>query len=167
MFGSIAVTTDIAETTTSEPKGDDPSLFAAYEGIGAIVEQMGASSKKLIMLKLMELLSSKDVASTIKSGVMPYIYAAGLLSFAGREINRRNLTGVVKSIGLVPDMKFVGIVSKMEPSSHLIYVYAFYFLLANGIQPTARGIVKVVESLGTRGDEALAREIFDFVSAPQ
>ena len=145
----------------------DASLRSAYEGLGAIVEQVEASSKKIIMLKLMELLNDKNVVANMRNGMMSYIYAAGLLSFSGREISRKSMASVIRSIGIRPDGRMIDLILGAGIRSHLVYVYAFYFLLANGIEPTVKGMMGVASSLGVGGDESTAREIFDFVSMPR
>ncbi len=123
-----------------------------YKGLIAILEAISATSTQIIVQGLSDTLDSKDVKGALNSGILPYLYAAGLLSYAGRDIDKKSVSKVVASLGLKPQNDLIDIVLRTGVKGHLIYVYAFYFLIATGRQTTKENIKKVVEALGVKPD---------------
>ena len=134
-----------------------------YEAIEAVLGDICAASGKVIMHSLSSVLKDRDVDELIKRGMMPYIYAAGFLSFAGREINWANLSAMVSSLGILPDGRIISLFIGSGVRSHLIYLYSFYFLLANGIEPSKERISSVVNSLGIAVDPVALGEVIEFL----
>ena len=134
-----------------------------YEAIEAILSDISATSYKLIMHSLSTVVKNREVDELIKHGIMPYIYAAGFLSFAGEEINWENLARVVKTLGLVPNERIIMLFLRSGVRSHLIYLYSFYFLLANGEKPTRERIRYVVEAMGQKVDHSALEDVLDFL----
>ena len=53
------------------------------EALKAILETIATTSSKMIREELERALSNEQVVSNVKNNLMPYLYAACLLSFAG------------------------------------------------------------------------------------
>ena len=134
-----------------------------YEAIEAILRDICAASDRIIMHSLSGVLKDAEVDELIRHGIMPYIYAAGFLSFAGREINHASLAGSIRAIGLTPDDRIIALFLGSGVRSHLVYLYSFYFLLANGVVPTREGIAAVVCSLSMAVDPVALDEVLDFL----
>lgn len=134
-----------------------------YGAIEAILGDICVDSDKIIMHGLSNVLKDREVDDLIRNGIMPYIYAAGFLSFAGREINWENMSKAVSAVGVVPDEQRVNLFLRSGVRSHLIYLYSFYFLLANGENPTEERIAHVVGSMGIAVDHAALEEVLDFL----
>lgn len=134
-----------------------------YEAIEDILNDISAISSKMLMHSLSGVLRDHDVVDLLKQGIMPYIYAAGFLSFAGREINEENLTNTISSLGMTPSKRIIGLFLESRVRSHLVYVYSFYFLLANGERATKERMVRVAESLGIKADHVAIDQVIDFL----
>jgi ribosomal protein L12E/L44/L45/RPP1/RPP2 len=144
---------------------DSTYVQARYATLEAIINSVTSSSAKLIMLELRKVLSDKEVQESLTEGIMPYIYAAGFLSFAGREITKDSLTKTIESVGIKPNIKHIETLGKVGLKSHLIYLYAFYFILANGHMATEKDMEKVVESVGADTDHKNAQDILKFLES--
>lgn len=134
-----------------------------YEAIEAILSDISATSCIVIMHGLSGVLKGKEVDALINDGILPYIYAAGFLSFAGREITFASLSNMVRSLGIVPDDRIITLFLGSGVRSHLIYLYSFYFLLANGIEPTKERIAEIVTSLGMAVDPIALDDVLGFL----
>ena len=134
-----------------------------YEALEAILKDISLTSSKMIMHSLSGVLRDRAVVDLLKHGVMSYIYAAGFLSFAGREINEESLSNAVHSLGMVPNKKVIRLFLESRVKSHLVYIYSFYFLLANGERATKQRIAHVAESLGMKADHAAIDQVIEFL----
>ena len=140
-------------------------IEAKYSTLNAIINAVTTSSANIIMAELRKLLEDKDIQASLSEGIMPYIYAAGFLSFAGREINASSLSKTVASLGIEPDINYISMLEKLDIKSHLIYLYAFYFVLANGRMASKDDLVRVVEAAGAEPDLKRAEEIIKFLES--
>jgi ribosomal protein L12E/L44/L45/RPP1/RPP2 len=140
--------------------------LSGYQTLKAILNAITATCTDILLDQLGNALK-KDVATDRDHNkIMPYFYAAGFLSFAGREIDRKNLIDCITSAGMHVDNNLLSIILDSGIKSHLIYVYASYFLLVNGIRPTSDKLLNVIKSLGMQPDEARAefviKKIYQF-----
>ncbi len=136
---------------------------SAYKGLMAILEAIGASSNQIIVQGLADMLDSEQIKRYLDRGIMPYVYAAGFLSFSGREINKKNVSKCVAALGETPDEGLIDILLKTKVRSHLVYIYAFYFLLANGKPTTKESMTRVIESLDMKVDGVALVEVLNFL----
>lgn len=143
----------------------DASVHAKRESLIAIIKAITDTSSKLVTAELEQLLEKPEIINAPKN-IMTYMYAAGFLSFSGRELNKENLCNVVKSLGIEPDEDLIEILlsPKLDIKGHLIYVYGFYFLLVNGVIPTEDNIIKVVSSVNEKGNKQIASEVREFIA---
>lgn len=135
-----------------------------FEALKVIVETTAATSSRLIISEFQQTIQNREIVSNI-SGLMPYLYAAGFLSFAAREINEQNMSDILTSIGIKPNPELIKVVLDIGIKSHLVYVYAFYFLLANGIDTSDDNILNVVKSLGLPPDKSRVAEVREMLSS--
>lgn len=134
-----------------------------YEALKVIVETISATSSRLIINEFQKALSNKEMIANVKNNLMPYLYTAGLLSFAAREISEENMSSVLKSIGVEPDPDLVKVIIKAGVKSHLVYIYSFYFLVANGNEPSDANIQGVIRALGLTPDKKRVKETLNFL----
>lgn len=137
-----------------------------FEALKAIAEMISETSSKLIITELELALSNKDVVVNIKNHIMPYLYAAGFLSFAGREITESSISDVLKAIDLEPNPVLSRILINAGMKSHLVYIYSFYFLVANGREPSEENILRMVKAIGMPLDHERVVDILKFTSLP-
>ena len=52
-------------------------------------------------------------------------------------------------------------------SSHLVYVYAFYYLLTNGMRVTEEEISDAARAVGLEPDHGRIIDILEFLETPQ
>ena len=128
-----------------------------------MIRAIFTTSEQLMMSALDNALQNEVFASHLDDGIIRYLYAAALLSFAGKEISRQNLAEAIRSLGIEPNREFIDIVLSTKIKGHLAYVYAYYFLLVNGVTVSERGLMAAVESLGIKADRRNASEVLKFV----
>lgn len=97
--------------------------------------------------------------------MMPYLYAAAFVSYAGREITEESVGAVLRATGFVPDRSLMRLFEASKAKSHLVYIYSYYFLLALGREGTAGGMMSLVKALGMDADEARANDVLLFLKA--
>ena len=146
--------------------GDSPVLSqtwgagdARYSALKAIVDALAKTSDKYISAALKLLMEDPKIKPLVGEGIMPYIYAAGLLSFSGREITDDSVSRLLKAIGVKPDRRCLDAIMESGVRSHLVYVYSFYFLLASNVDPNEERIMDIVSALGLKPDRERAREM--------
>ncbi|MCL4379695.1 MAG: hypothetical protein M1160_03725 [Candidatus Marsarchaeota archaeon] len=145
------------------PRSEQVLGVSKYEAIEAILRGVCAVSDKIIMRSLSKVLKDREVDELIRHGMLPYVYAAGFLSFAGRSISRNNMASIVQSIGIIPDARIITLFLNSGVRSHLIYLYSFYFLLANGVEPSRDKIAAAVRSLGIDVDAIALDDVLSFL----
>ena len=99
--------------------------------------------------------------------MMPYLYAAAYISYAGREITEETVGAVLRAARFVPDRKLLRMLENANVKSHLMYIYSYYFLLALGRVGSTDEIMKLVSSLGMEADESRANDVLLFLKAPK
>lgn len=129
----------------------------------AVVTAIFSSCLQILMLALGQHLENKEFVAHLDDGIARYLYAAALLSFASKEIDRKNLTAVISSLDIIPNQKLVDIILSMKLKSHLGYVYIYYYLLVNGVSVTEEKLVQTAEALGIKGDVKSAAELLKFL----
>lgn len=99
--------------------------------------------------------------------MMPYLYAAAFVSYAGREITEESVGAVLRATGFVPDRGLMRLLEASKAKSHLVYIYSYYFLLALGREGTAEEMLKLVRALGMNPDEGRINDVLLFIKAPK
>ncbi len=147
------------------PDGIDEDTYraASIATLKAIINTLATSSAEFIVAELQRLLGEETVMKHL-SAIMPYLYAAGFLSYAGREINAESVTKVLKGAGIEADPEIVDLLFKANVKSHLIYIYSYYFLVALGKLGTASEIADVVRSLGLEAEESRIGDVIAFLT---
>ncbi len=143
----------------------DSELYysAGYLALKALLVSLSDTTQRLMLYGFDSTLKNKEVTGHIKDGIMQYIHVEAFLSFAGREITKENVENVIRSLGMEPDEKLIDLLVRSSPKSHLIYVYAYYLLVAEGSDVTAQNICKVVDAVGIVPDLERVKDIFAFV----
>ncbi len=137
---------------------DDVTLAA----IKAITKAISVSSSDYMIATLDRLAGDKEIKAHVKDGIMDYLYVAGFLSFAGKEITRPRMEKVLRAVGITPDDKLITLLLRKGIKSHLMYVYSYYFLVAIGAMPTPEKMMAVVGALGRTPDRKRAGLVFKF-----
>ncbi len=143
----------------------DQKLYyeAGYLALKAIINSVATSSQNEMLIGLRSALEDKEIIDNTENGIMQYLYAAGFLSFAGREITKESLAATLGAIGIQSDEKLLDIIMRSGISSHLVYIYAYYFLVANGKDPAGENIAKVVEAIGVSANSQRIREVLALI----
>ncbi len=147
-----------------EMKQVSPDVAEQYSAAESVVKAVADTCAQLLIAELQKALSNEDVRSHVKDGVMSVLFAAAFLSFAGREITKESLTNVLKVIHLEPNPKMVDLVLGAGIKNHLIYAYAYYFILVNGLDATESEIADVVGVLGLSANLQTIREVVNLTS---
>lgn len=138
-----------------------------FTTLQATLKAVTDTSYEIVMNSFSKILDDSDVIANVKNGFMPYIFAAGFLSFAGREISSQNMSGVLGAINIEFNEQFMQIMNRISVKSHLIYVYAYYFLLSNGMVADVQGISKVVSSIGIYPDAKGIEDVISYITLNQ
>jgi hypothetical protein len=106
----------------------------------------------------------EDTQENMRNGLVPYIAAAGVLEFIGRDPTAEGLESflhgvkrVVNAVGIRIDNGMLDYIRKLNlgrtPS---IYVPALYFLASLEKGPTVEGMVAILDSIKAPADPATA-----------
>jgi ribosomal protein L12E/L44/L45/RPP1/RPP2 len=133
------------------------------ETMKAVVSAVFSTSQQLLMSSLDKTMQNKEFLAHLDDGIVRYLYAAAFLSFAGKEINKQNLTDVIASLDQKPNDKYIDILLSTKLRSHLMYVYIYYFLLVNGMTVSEKKLLDTAKLLGIKADRATADEVLKFV----
>lgn len=140
----------------------DTYLATSFAAIKAVIQAISSTTARVMEAEFERIVSDEDVRAHIKQ-LMPYLFAAGLLSYSGREINEENLEKVLGVLDLPLNERAVVLLFDASIGSHLIYIYAYYFLMAFGKAGTESEILNIVESLGMKPDATRMREVLTFL----
>ncbi len=151
----------IGESVDSDAYAD-----VSFSTLKAIIDSLSDSTKGFLEAELRRLFDNENVKMHMKE-VMPYIYAAGFLSFSGREINQENISKTLKSVGIDANPEITKLLFKANVKSHLVYIYAYYFLLSLGKPGSEAEILSLVNSLGLETDPTRIKDILAFLKSPQ
>jgi ribosomal protein L12E/L44/L45/RPP1/RPP2 len=136
---------------------------ATYGSYRAIIKAVTNVSEKIIVKALKDTLANDLAKDRIKE-LIPYLYAATFLSFAGREINEETICSVMEPV-CKPNDERLRIVSQLGLRNHLIYVYSYYYLLANGRDASESAVRDVVKAVGVRFDKKAFDETLEYIDA--
>ncbi|MDE1825866.1 MAG: hypothetical protein KGH61_05190 [Candidatus Micrarchaeota archaeon] len=143
----------------------DSKSSSIYDAFSATIDNIAEMIKNLLMLELKKTLEEKQVRVHVKEGIALYIYTAGFLSLAGREVTRYNLSKFASLLGSEPDEQLIDVLLKSGVKSHLAYLYAYYFLLTSGKDASIDQILQVMQLLDLPADRARAAEAIRFVDS--
>ncbi|MDE1868839.1 MAG: hypothetical protein KGH60_02635 [Candidatus Micrarchaeota archaeon] len=141
-------------TMVSSDDSDQLKEDVGYSTLRAVVKAATDASVALAMKGFETVFKSDEVRANIDKGIMTYFYAAGILSFCGREINRENITRILEAIDIEPNNVLTDVLLKTGLKSHIVYAYAYYYLLINGKSTTDANIMRVIDALGLEPDKA-------------
>lgn len=156
---------DNLENDSASDLDNEAMTEMLFESVYAVVDSLVDTEKAFMQTTFKKLADSKEVRNKLIE-IIPCIYAGALLSLSGREINNETLTAVVSSVGITINTEGASMVSKAWGKSHLLYIYAYYFIVAFGRKNvTKEDMLEVVRSLGTDTDEETAKEALAFIKA--
>ncbi len=144
-----------------------------YIRLKTILSTVGSISTGVLQMSLLKLIGAPQFKGKVSGECVRYLYASAFLSFAGREINKKSLSSVLKSVGIKPKEECINTFLKTGIESHLVYLYAYYFLLANRLAASDENMSGVIKSLGMKPDKErinAARgfvRIYPFTPAPK
>ena len=142
----------------------DTYLATSFAAIKAVIQAVSSATAKFMEAELERIVSDEDVKTHIKQ-LMPYLLTAALLSYSGREITEENLEKVLSVLGLPLNERAVVLLFDASVHTHLVYIYAYYFLMAFGKGGTESEILDIVKSLGMKPDETGAKEALAFLKS--
>lgn len=136
-----------------------------FDSVYAIINTLMSTEKAFLQINFKRLIESEEARDNLEK-LIPYVYGSALLSLSGKDINKETLSAVVSSAGIMVNPDYASIVSRVWNKSHLLYIYAYYFLLAFGKEDISKkDLLKVVRSLGADADEKTAEETLTFIKA--
>jgi ribosomal protein L12E/L44/L45/RPP1/RPP2 len=137
----------------------DEDAGAVFSTLSGIVLESSESATKAVLQKLMCLLNNKNISKHLDK-MFPYLYTAGFLAFAGREINGENISKVLHSVGMKPheDIEKM-LLSTCNIKNCLIDIYACYFLMVMGSEVNEENLLKVLGAIKAPQNKAAAREV--------
>lgn len=149
-------------TVKLEERGLKWEEEATLEVLRALVNSLATTSSVYIISTMNRLTQDKDVRAHMNEGMLNYLYAAALLSLAGREITKDNMAKILKVLGVESNTKFMDVLLKKGLKGHVVYIYAYYFILASGHEITIDKMMATVTALGVKPDRDIAKEMLEF-----
>ncbi|MDE1804793.1 MAG: hypothetical protein KGH59_03355 [Candidatus Micrarchaeota archaeon] len=140
----------------------DSKSNAILIATSATVETVTKLTATLLETELRKLLADPNITVNIAE-ITPYLYVAGFLSLSGREITKENVTELLGVVGVKPREELIAALMVAGVKSHLVYVYAYYFLLTMGKEAGTTELLEVLKAIGISGDEDRAQEAITFI----
>jgi ribosomal protein L12E/L44/L45/RPP1/RPP2 len=137
----------------------DEDTRSVFTTLASIVMESSESCTKIVLRKLLCLLGNSNIKAHLDK-MFPYLYTAGFLAFAGREINGENISNVLRAIGMTPEEDIEKLLlSTCNIRNDLVYVYACYFLLVMGREMTEENMSKVLRAIEEPRNVAAAKDV--------
>ncbi|MDE1845992.1 MAG: hypothetical protein KGH53_01785 [Candidatus Micrarchaeota archaeon] len=149
---------------TPHPSTLEPSANSIFIGLSATVEMVSRITTALLLSELKRSLGDENIKAHIHDGISSYLYVAGFLSLTGREISRENMINCLQLLKIKPKDELLDAIFKANIKSHLVYVYAYYFLLSVGREITVEDLVQVLKTIGVPEDKVSAAEAIAFLN---
>ncbi|MDE1860803.1 MAG: hypothetical protein KGH72_03740 [Candidatus Micrarchaeota archaeon] len=147
------------ETETPTPTVNAQRSRAAEElnrVITIVIRELTNSIAEELSAELSRTLNGVDIEQELKNGIVPYIVASGTLGLSGRDIDKDGVMKLIESINIKPDMNRLNTVASLRYKNRIVYIVAVYFLIANSIEPTEAGIMRVISALDIHPDASIA-----------
>ena len=117
---------------------------------------------KLLFLELQRTFEDKYISKNIERAV-PYLSALGVLIFTGRDSVEgmeivSGISNIVGSVGIAIDEGVLSHVGSMEygKATNIVYIPAIYLITSAGKVPTVEILVRVINALSIKPDDAIA-----------
>ena len=154
-------------------------MSGAYNFVGAKLDQGGPDEKvfKRLYLGMLDLsddmaeLSIRELNLTIEASSqrvalrpesLPYLTAIGSLAFAGQEINKENMTGIIEALGIKTDLGLLEAFTPVPFKNPILYIISIYYLYGLDMKIDVKSICKLVEVLGGEADTYMAEGVFAY-----
>ncbi len=142
----------------------DTYTDASISAFKAVLVALSNSTVRFLEAETVRILENPMVKARIND-MMPYMYAAAFLSLSGREINEDSITKTLSIIGVEPKPEIAELLLGANVRSHLVYIYAYYLLLAFGKMGTEKEIIALVNGLGIQTDSSRLKDVLAFLEA--
>ena len=153
-----------AATETVNP--DEAVLETELAVLKALMSAIAAAERDFISAEFRRIVKTPGILERADE-MMPYLYAAAYVSYAGREITEENIGAVLRAAGFKPDVSLMRLLDNANVKSHLIYIYSYYFLVALGRMGSAEEMTKLAKALDMDADEGRANDVLLFMKAPK
>jgi ribosomal protein L12E/L44/L45/RPP1/RPP2 len=124
--------------------------------IADVVRKVGMATSYLLEAELRRALLDPRIKQVMNKGIVPYLAAAGMLAYAGKDIDRWGIAKLVKSIGIDPEPELLDAMTAVRFRNHIVYLISIYFLIAAGKEPNVENLIKVVRAMYIDPDSTLA-----------
>jgi ribosomal protein L12E/L44/L45/RPP1/RPP2 len=153
------------EGITASDLENEAMAEVVFESVSAIVNSLMDTEKVFLQTNFRRLTGFEGARNRLDE-IVPYAFAGALLSLSCKEINEESITALLSGVGIKPDPESISVITRTWSKNHILYIYAYYFLLALGKDSIDSGdLIKVVKSLGNDTNENTAGEALAFVSA--
>lgn len=104
----------------------------------------------------------------VKTASSPYISAAVLLAFTGKDIAKERIRAVIERVGIRPDERLLDFAGALRFRKEMAYAPALYFLRVvgkhTGRSDSVENLMNVVGALGIEPDPDIAHRVIDIDS---
>jgi ribosomal protein L12E/L44/L45/RPP1/RPP2 len=144
----------------------DTYADASISAFKAILGALSSSTERFLEAEVIRVLEKPKIRAHIRE-IMPCLYAAAFLSLSGREISEDSITKTLSIIKVEPNPEIVRLLFKANVRSHLVYLYAYYLLLAFGKLGSKKEIMALVKGIGIQADPSRLNDVLAFLEAPE
>ena len=95
----------------------------------------------------------------LQKEMSPYIGAAVMLAFEGKEPEEGKLANILHEAGITPDHRMLSFASSLKFKASVVYAPALYFLRVSRKSDSLENLMKAVKAIGVEPDEHIAREV--------
>ncbi len=150
------------EESTETVNHDEVVLETELAVLKALMSAIASSERDFISAEFRRIVQTPGILERADE-MMPYLYAAAYVSYAGREITEENVGTVLRAAGFIPDRSLMRLLENANVKSHLIYIYSYYFLVALGKIGSAEEMTTLAKALDVDADEGRANDVLLFL----
>ncbi|HUC38516.1 MAG TPA: hypothetical protein VL944_00085 [Candidatus Acidoferrum sp.] len=128
----------------------------------ALLDELSSASTDVVLAGGKKLLDDRSVAENLAARkIQPYLYLSGFLNLLGREISVKNISKIMKSIGMKPDRKLIDSIINADNENGVVYIYSVYLLTALGLECSIKNVTGIVHSLGVKPNALFVQNALD------
>ena len=143
------------ETASVSQSGQSATLDFQKE-FEETLKSLAVLLAKISTRELTKAMENKNIQDISKSDLSPYLAAVFTLAFTGKDIDKENISRLIKSLGLIPRTEILEKLSSVHFKNNLIYAAAVYFLFLSNRELNVENIMVTIRALELHPDSEIA-----------
>ena len=144
------------DETTSVAQSSQSTTIDFQKEFEETLKSLAVLLAKISVRELNKAMENKNMQDVAKSDLSPYLAAAFTLAFTGKDIDKENISRLIRSLGLIPRTEILEKLSSVHFKNNLIYAAAVYFLFLSNKELNVENIMVTIRALELHPDSEIA-----------